>query len=71
MAHSLPVAQPRISPRRRPLMLRLLDLMSLRRQRRALTEMEPHLLADIGLSAAEADAEARRPIWDAPAHWRL
>jgi uncharacterized protein YjiS (DUF1127 family) len=27
-------------------------------------------LQDIGITRAEARAEARRPVWDAPAHWR-
>jgi len=34
------------------------------RQRRHLAELPDHLLEDIGLSRAEAEAEARRRIWD-------
>ena len=33
------------------------------RQRRALAALEPRLLRDIGLSAAQARAEAARPFW--------
>ena len=40
------------------------------RQRRALAQLDAHRLDDIGLTRAEAQAEAARPIWDAPAHWR-
>ena len=44
---------------------------ALRRQRRALASLEPHLLEDIGLTAADAGREARRPLWDAPENWYL
>jgi uncharacterized protein YjiS (DUF1127 family) len=56
---------------RRPLHLRLLDLVELRRQRQALAALDNARLQDIGLTRAEAEEEARRPLWDAPAHWRL
>mgnify|MGYP001765411063 CR=1 FL=1 len=59
---------------RRPLLSRILRRVSLalaaRRDRRALLRLEPHLLRDIGLSEAEARAEAARPVWDVPSHWR-
>ncbi|MGK7652477.1 DUF1127 domain-containing protein [Roseovarius sp. MMSF_3350] len=42
----------------------LLDALELYRQRRALARLDDHALDDIGLTRAEADAEARRPIWD-------
>ncbi len=58
-------SQPRL-----PLGARILRTMGLARERRALAGLEPHLLTDIGLSHAEAQREARRPVWDAPAHWR-
>ena len=41
-----------------------------RRQRRDLPSLEDHLLDDIGLTQSQADAEAKRPVWDVPAHWR-
>lgn len=34
-------------------------------QRYALRQLDDHLLADIGLTRAEADAEARKPFWAA------
>lgn len=39
------------------------------RSRRALETLEPHMLDDIGISAKAAAKEARRGIWDVPAHW--
>lgn len=49
--------------------LTLGDMMSLYRQRAALRRLDDHQLADLGLSRSEAEAEARRPLWDAPRHW--
>lgn len=40
------------------------------RQRRALARLDDRLLADVGLTRAQALAEAERPAWDAPQHWR-
>jgi uncharacterized protein YjiS (DUF1127 family) len=37
--------------------------------RRSLALLDDHLLADIGITRAEAEHEAARPLWDAPAHW--
>jgi uncharacterized protein YjiS (DUF1127 family) len=34
-----------------------------RRQRQALLELEDHLLADIGVTRAQAEQEARKPFW--------
>lgn len=45
-------------------------LLGLWRQRRALAALEDHQLADIGLSRAQAEDEANRPIWDVPQNWR-
>jgi uncharacterized protein YjiS (DUF1127 family) len=44
-------------------------MLSTARQRRHLARLDDHLLRDIGLSRAEAAAEAKRTMWDAPAHW--
>ncbi len=35
------------------------------RQRARLAEMEPHRLADVGITASEALREARKPFWRA------
>lgn len=40
------------------------------RQRRALARLDAARLRDIGLTRDEAEAEASRPVWDAPRHWR-
>lgn len=45
------------------------------RMRRALRRLDDHLLRDVGLSRAEAEALADSltaiPVWDAPAHWLI
>ena len=38
--------------------------------RQALRGLDDRCLADIGLSAIQADAEANRPFWDVPSTWR-
>ncbi|WP_299659463.1 DUF1127 domain-containing protein [uncultured Ruegeria sp.] len=48
---------------------RLLDLLSLGRQRRALARLDDRALEDIGITRSEACAESARPIWDAPDSW--
>jgi uncharacterized protein YjiS (DUF1127 family) len=40
------------------------------RQRRELRSLDPHILADIGVTATEAAAETKRPVWDVPGYWR-
>lgn len=40
------------------------------RQRRALAGLTDAQLHDIGVTRAQAQAEARRPAWDAPQGWR-
>lgn len=39
------------------------------KQRKALSELDDHLLRDIGITPEAARREARRPPWDAPDHW--
>ena len=48
---------------------RLLEMQSVRNERRALAEMDASRLSDIGVTPSAARAEARRPAWDAPARW--
>lgn len=58
---------------RRPTLsfLALLRLaLDLKRARGRLARLDDHLLRDIGLTREDALAEARRPIWDVPTHWR-
>jgi uncharacterized protein YjiS (DUF1127 family) len=47
----------------------LLTYLALWQQRRALATMDERQLRDIGVTRAEALAEAARPVWDAPANW--
>ncbi|CUH87206.1 hypothetical protein PH5382_01131 [Phaeobacter sp. CECT 5382] len=56
--------------RRFGLLSLLADRAALLRQRRALKKMDDRALDDIGLSRAQAEAEAKRPLWDAPESWR-
>lgn len=44
---------------------------SLHRQRIALSQLDPHMLEDIGVTEAQARREAARRPWDAPDHWKL
>ncbi|WP_424831179.1 DUF1127 domain-containing protein [Ruegeria sp.] len=44
-------------------------LLSLSKQRRDLARLDDRALEDIGVTRAEARAEAARPLWDAPNHW--
>lgn len=38
-------------------------------QRQKLARLDSEALDDIGLTKAEAENEARRPIWDVPGYW--
>ena len=58
------------SSRRFHLLRRIFHALALSRSRRALARLDDHILRDIGLTRAEAEDEAARPIWDAPPHWR-
>lgn len=40
------------------------------RQRQVLKNLDDRMLRDIGLTRAQALAESRRPVWDAPESWR-
>ncbi len=43
--------------------------LNLSRSRRALLSLSEAQLQDIGLTSAQARAEAKRPAWDIPANW--
>ncbi len=47
----------------------LFAVLALARSRRALAELDDHMLADIGVTREAAGREAARPFWDAPDHW--
>jgi len=67
---SLPFARTALHRQRLPLLGRLLAALDLLQQRRALAQLDDTRLADLGLTRAAAQAEAARPFWDAPEHWR-
>jgi uncharacterized protein YjiS (DUF1127 family) len=48
-------------------MSRIMEMMATRRQ---LAAMDQRMLADIGISQAEAQEEANRPFWDTAPHSR-
>ncbi|WP_420568211.1 DUF1127 domain-containing protein [Thalassovita sp.] len=52
------------------LMARVLGALSLHRQRQRLAQLDDAMLRDIGLTRAQANKEAARPVWDAPTHWQ-
>ena len=56
-------------PSSRDLWSRAVAALTLYRSRRALRDLDSHILTDIGLSRAEALTEASRPLWDAPRNW--
>jgi uncharacterized protein YjiS (DUF1127 family) len=54
----------------RTLPARLVALAAVSRSRKGLMRLDDHLLRDIGLTHDAAKAEAQRPVWDAPSHWK-
>lgn len=64
-APCLPAPMPRRGPLRR-----LREMLALYRQRRQLAALDPARLRDLGLTRAQADEEAMRPVWDVPRNWR-
>lgn len=57
-------------PKPRSVVASLREMIALSRQRRQLRALDNHMLADIGISRTEAVAEAQKPVWNAPLHWR-
>lgn len=51
------------------LLTRVQNAMALRRQRRALAQLDARALADVGITQSDAKTEAQRPVWDVPGHW--
>ena len=56
-------------PANRDIWSRAMAVLTLYRSRRALRNLDAHMLADIGLSREQALSEASRPVWDAPSRW--
>ncbi|SFD46291.1 DUF1127 domain-containing protein [Roseivivax sediminis] len=56
-------------PSGRGFLSRMRRIGAIRRERAALGRLDDAQLHDIGVTRAEATAEARRPAWDAPERW--
>lgn len=48
----------------------LRTLLSVAKERQTLKDLPAERLSDIGYSAAEAQIEANRALWDVPRHWK-
>ena len=48
------------------LVVRIEEMIAIRRERRALLRASDHMLRDLGLSRADAYREGSRSIWDLP-----
>ncbi len=57
-------------PAKRSALELIWQAVALMRQRRKLARLDDRALDDIGVSRSEADAEARRFVWDAPQFWQ-
>lgn len=58
------------SPSSRGVWSRVMAALMLYRSRRALAQLDSHILNDIGISREQALSEANRAVWDAPDRWR-
>ena len=61
---------PCTAPTQMSVLARLRHFRAVWSQRQALKSLDSAVLRDIGVTRAQADAEAGRPIWDAPENWR-
>jgi uncharacterized protein YjiS (DUF1127 family) len=68
--HALPHGRSARIALPRPSARSLAALLGLARTRAALRSLDDRMLRDIGVSRAQADSEAARPVWDVPAGWR-
>ncbi len=66
----MPIAASNPAIRSRRARLSLIAALALWRSRRALAALTDEQLRDVGLTDKEAQIEATRPIWDAPASWK-
>ncbi len=72
-AHFLSLSRPLGRPVRdglSSLVGRLWRAAALHRQRSRLAHLDDRMLRDIGITRAQAAAEAARPTWDVPPGWR-
>lgn len=57
------------TPKPLSLLGRMRNFMALTKQRRDLEMLDAHILADIGVTRAQAEKEAAKPAWDVPHYW--
>ena len=71
--HTSTMAIARIQSRSRAtgLVARIRQALKLRAERKYLITLDDARLCDIGMTRAQAMAEAARPIWDVPRGWRV
>ena len=50
---------------------RLRQMAALRKQRLALSRMTADQLADLGITAEQAQEEAQHSVWDVPQNWKF
>ncbi|MFS4580312.1 DUF1127 domain-containing protein [Phaeobacter sp. C3_T13_0] len=55
---------------RRSVLGAIVQRLAIWRERRMLGQLDQTALDDMGIRKDQAEAEARRPIWDAPSNWR-
>ncbi len=68
-SHTLPARFPLARHTRPATLGMLLKASSIWRERQDLSDLDDHLLKDIGVSRTEAKKETKRPVWDAPNRW--
>ncbi len=64
-------AAPRFMLRRKTGVAKLGGLLAFWRSRKALSDLDETLLADVGLSRDDVRHEMHRSPWDVPSNWRI
>ncbi|WP_095590396.1 DUF1127 domain-containing protein [Actibacterium ureilyticum] len=70
MAHSIIERHPARAAAAGGVLPRIYRAFAVAEQRHKLAQMDDARLADIGVTRAQARAEARRPFWDVPKGWK-
>ncbi len=70
LENEMRIALSRPTCHQRPARLSIRSAFALWRSRRALAALDSIQLEDVGITAAQAHVEAKRPLWDAPASWK-
>lgn len=70
MAHSISERHPARAAAAGGVFPRIYRAFAVAGQRNKLAQLDDTRLADIGITRAEAKAEASRPFWDVPKGWK-